>query len=266
MFERFFDEGLERTSYLVACPRTREAVVIDPRRDVEIYVAAARERAVTIRWVFQTHVHDNFACGARELVALGARAIVGPDAGLRYQHHYVTHGERMRIGDLSILFLHTPGHTPEHIAILASQPDEPVRLFTGDTLRAGDVGRPDADAPDVRRRLAEALHDSLYQRILPLDDRIHLLPSAGAGRLSQLVLPVTVLVFFFHIHLCKGLLCTIGYKNRIVAKAFASFLFCNQVTATFHLRHDFRRCFAFIKARCSLIPNQFKCMGEVGLL
>lgn len=181
MFERFFDEGLERTSYLVACPRTREAVVIDPRRDVEIYVVAARERAVTIRWVFQTHVHDDFACGARELVALGARAIVGPDAGLRFPHHYVTHGERMRIGDLSILFLHTPGHTPEHIAILASQPDEPVRLFTGDTLQAGDVGRPDAVAPDVRRRLAEALHESLFQRILPLDERIHLLPSTGTS-------------------------------------------------------------------------------------
>jgi hydroxyacylglutathione hydrolase len=181
MFERFFDEGLERTSYLVACPRTGEAAVIDPRRDVEIYVAAARERGVTIRWVFQTHVHDDFACGARELVALGARAIVGPDAGLRYQHHYVTHGERMRIGDLSILFLHTPGHTPEHIAILASQPEEPVRLFTGDTLRAGNLGRPDAATPDARRRLAEALHDSLFQRILPLDDRIHLLPSTGTA-------------------------------------------------------------------------------------
>ena len=180
MFERFFDEGLDRTSYLVACPRAREGAVIDPRRDVEIYVAAARELAVTIRWVFQTHVHDDFACGARELVALGARAIVGPDAGLRFQHHYVTHGERMRIGDLSILFLHTPGHTREHIAILASQPDEPVRLFTGDTLGAGGVGRPDAAAPDARRALAEALHGSLFQRILPLDDRIHVLSSSGA--------------------------------------------------------------------------------------
>ena len=181
MFEPFFDEGLERSSYLVACPRTREAAVIDPRRDVEIYVTAARERGVTIRWVFQTHVHDDFACGARELVALGARAIVGPDAGLRFQHHYVTHGERMRIGDLSILFLHTPGHSREHIAILASQPDEPVRLFTGDTLRAGGVGRPHAAAPDARRSLAEALHESLFQRILPLDDRIHVLPCSGAS-------------------------------------------------------------------------------------
>jgi hydroxyacylglutathione hydrolase len=180
MFERFFDEGLGRTSYLVACPRAREAVVIDPRRDVEIYVSAARERDVTIRWVFQTHVHDDFACGARELVALGAKAIVGPDAGLRFQHHYVTHGERMRIGDLSILFLHTPGHTREHIAILASQPDEPVRLFTGDTLGAGGVGRPEAATAEGRRALAWALHESLCQRILPLDDRIHLLPSSGA--------------------------------------------------------------------------------------
>lgn len=179
MFERFFDEGLGRASYLVACPRAREAVVIDPRRDVEIYVAAARERDVTIGWVFQTHVHDDFACGARELAALGATVIVGPDAGLRFRHHYVTHGERMRIGDLSILFLHIPGHTREHIAILASQPDEPVRLYTGDTLSAGSVGRPEAVTPEARRALAEALHESLFERILTLDERIHLLPSSG---------------------------------------------------------------------------------------
>lgn len=180
MFERFIDESLARTSYLLACPRTREAVVIDPRRDVGGYVSAARVLGVTIRWAFQTHVHDDFACGARELVALGATAIVGPDAGLRFQHHYVTDGERMRIGDLSILFLHTPGHTREHIAILASQPDEPVRLFTGDTVGGGGVGRPEAATPEARRALGGALHDSLFQRILPLDDRIHLLPASGA--------------------------------------------------------------------------------------
>jgi len=185
MFERFFDEGLARASYLVACPRVRDAVVIDPRRDVEVYVEAARALAVRVAWVFQTHLHDDFACGARELVALGAKAIVGPGASLRYPHHGATNGERMRIGDLSILFLHTPGHTPEHISVLTSQPDQPVRLFTGDTLLAGGVGRPETSDAEQNRRLAGDLYDSLHERILPLDERIHVhpgRPGPAAGR------------------------------------------------------------------------------------
>ena len=180
MFERHFDEGLGRASYVLACPRAREAVIVDPRRDVDVYLAAARRLGVRIAWAVQTHLHDDFACGARELGALGANVIAGPGASLRYQHHEALHGERLRVGDLSIEFMHTPGHTPEHLCMLTSQPDQPVRLFTGDTLTAGGVGRPAMDDEAENRRLAEALHESLFARILRLHDRIHVHPGPGA--------------------------------------------------------------------------------------
>lgn len=183
MFQRFFDEGLAQASFFLACPRTREAVIIDPRRDVDAYVETARAHNVRIAYSFETHVHADFACGSRELAAVGAKTIAGPGANLRYAHHQATHGERLRVGDLSIEFMHTPGHTPEHLTILTSHPDEPVRLFTGDTLFVGAVGRPDLLGEAQTRRLAEDLYDSLFKKILVLDDRIQVHPGHGAGSL-----------------------------------------------------------------------------------
>lgn len=183
MFERFFDEGLAQSSFFLACPRTREAVIIDPRRDVDIYVETARAHNVRIAYTFETHVHADFACGSRELAAVGAKTIAGPGSNLRYAHHQAAHGERLRVGDLSIEFMHTPGHTPEHISILTSQPDQPVRLFTGDTLFVGAVGRPDLLGEEQTRQLAGQLYDSLFGRILVLDERIQVHPGHGAGSL-----------------------------------------------------------------------------------
>jgi hydroxyacylglutathione hydrolase len=183
MFQRFYDEGLAQCSFFIACPRAREAVIIDPRRDVDIYVETARANNVRIAYSFETHVHADFACGSRELAAVGAKTISGPGANLRYAHHQAAHGERLRVGDLSIEFMHTPGHTPEHISILTSQPDQPVRLFTGDTLFVGAVGRPDLLGDAQTRRLADELYDSLFTKILVLDDRIQVHPGHGAGSL-----------------------------------------------------------------------------------
>ena len=183
MFQRFFDEGLAQASFLIACPRVREAVIIDPRRDVDIYVEAARAQNLRIAYSFETHVHADFACGSRELAAVGAKTIAGPGSDLRYAHHQAAHGERLRVGDLSIEFMHTPGHTPEHLTILTSQPDQPVRLFTGDTLFVGAVGRPDLLGEEQTRRLAADLYDSLFKKILVLDHRIQVHPGHGAGSL-----------------------------------------------------------------------------------
>ena len=183
MFQRFFDEGLAQSSFFLACPRTREAVIIDPRRDVDVYVEHARAHNVRIAYAFETHVHADFACGSRELAAVGAKTIAGPGADLRYAHHQATHGERLRVGDLSIEFMHTPGHTPEHLSILTSQPDQPVRLFTGDTLFVGAVGRPDLLGEEQTKRLAGELYDSLFKKILVLDERIQVHPGHGAGSL-----------------------------------------------------------------------------------
>jgi hydroxyacylglutathione hydrolase len=183
MFQRFFDEGLAQASYLIACPRVREAVIIDPRRDVDAYVEAARARDLRIVYSFETHIHADFVCGSRELLAVGARTLAGPGSNLRYTHHEVQDGERVRVGDLSIQFMHTPGHTPEHISILTSQPDQPVRIFSGDTLFVGAVGRPDLLGEELTRKLAGQLYDSLFKKLLVLDDRIEVHPGHGAGSL-----------------------------------------------------------------------------------
>jgi hydroxyacylglutathione hydrolase len=183
MFQRFFDDGLAQASFLLACPVAREAVVIDARRDVDAYVELARANGFRIVHSIETHIHADFACGSRELLAVGARALAGPGSNLRYAHHEVQDGERIRVGDLSMQFMHTPGHTPEHISILTSQPGEPTRIFTGDTLFAGAVGRPDLLGDEMTRQLAGRLHDSLFNKLLALDDRIEVHPGHGAGSL-----------------------------------------------------------------------------------
>lgn len=183
MFQRFFDEGLAQASFFLACPVAREAIIIDPRRDVDAYVELARAQGLRIVHSIETHVHADFACGSRELLAVGARTLSGPGSNLRYSHHEVQDGERIRVGDLSMQFMHTPGHTPEHISILVSQPDQPTRIFTGDTLFAGAVGRPDLLGEEMTRKLAGQLHDSLFNKLLMLDDRIEVHPGHGAGSL-----------------------------------------------------------------------------------
>jgi hydroxyacylglutathione hydrolase len=182
MFQRFFDEGLAQASFLVGCDRTKQAVVIDPRRDASVHEAAARQLGVTIVAAIETHVHADFVSGARELAEIGARVYAGPGAGLEYDHHEVRDGEMLTIGDLTLTFMHTPGHTPEHVCILAEAPGQPARLFTGDLLFVGGVGRPDLLGEAQTRQLAHQLFDSL-RRVMALDDRIEVHPGHGAGSL-----------------------------------------------------------------------------------
>src|SRR5260221_3508776 len=123
MFQRFFDEGLAQASFLVGCDRAKQAVVIDPRRDATVYATAARQLGATIVAAIETHVHADFVSGARELAETGARVYAGPGADLEYgRHHVVRDGETLSLGDMTLTFLHTPGHTPEHISILAAAP------------------------------------------------------------------------------------------------------------------------------------------------
>jgi hydroxyacylglutathione hydrolase len=183
MFERLSDEGLAQTSYLLACERTRQAIVIDPRRDIDAYTALASRSGLKIAFAIETHIHADFVSGARELAALGARVIAGPGAALRYPFVEAKPGEVLRLGDLAVELLHTPGHTPEHISILVRQPDQPVRVFTGDTLFVSAVGRPDLLGADQARGLAEQLYDSLFGTLLKLADDVEVHPGHGAGSL-----------------------------------------------------------------------------------
>jgi hydroxyacylglutathione hydrolase len=182
MFQRFFDEGLAQASFLVGCERTKQAVVIDPRRDASTYAAAAQHGGATIIAAIETHVHADFVSGASELAHKGVRVLAGPGADLEFPHHEVRDGEQLAVGDVTLTFLHTPGHTPEHICILAEAPGQPTRLFTGDLLFVGGVGRPDLLGEAQTRRLAHQLCDSL-QRVMALDAGIEVHPGHGAGSL-----------------------------------------------------------------------------------
>lgn len=183
MFQRYFEDGLAQCSFLVACGRTREAIVIDPRRDIGVYVDAARRHDLQIVYAIETHIHADFVSGARELAALGVRTIAGPGAALEFAFHEVRDGETLGVGDLRLRFLHTPGHTPEHICILVDQPGAPARVFAGDTLFVGAVGRPDLLGEELTRRLAGELYDSLFGKLLRLDDDVEVHPGHGAGSL-----------------------------------------------------------------------------------
>lgn len=183
MFLRFFDSGLAQASFLVACDRTREAAIIDPRRDIDVYVDAAQERGLSLVSAIETHIHADFVSGARELGAIGARVVAGPGANLGYDHHEASHGERLRLGETTLEILHTPGHTPEHISVLVREPGQPVRALTGDTLFVGAVGRPDLLGADQARGLAVQLYHSLVEVLLRLSDDVEVHPGHGAGSL-----------------------------------------------------------------------------------
>jgi hydroxyacylglutathione hydrolase len=182
MFLRFYDEGLAQASFLIACDRTHEGVVIDPRRDAAVYLEAARQHGVTLVAAIETHVHADFVSGAHELASAGVRVICGPGSALHYDNHEVRDGEELVIGDVRLTFLHTPGHTPEHISILAVTPGKPSRLFTGDFLFVGAVGRPDLLGTEQTKRLAHDLYASV-QRLSTLDDDIEVHPGHGSGSL-----------------------------------------------------------------------------------
>jgi hydroxyacylglutathione hydrolase len=182
MLQRFFDEGLAQSSFLIGCDRNRRAVVIDPRRDAGIYLDAARQHGLTITHAIETHIHADFVSGARELAAVGARVVAGPGSGLAFEHEEPADGERVRVGDLTLTMLHTPGHTPEHIAVLAETSTGPPRLFTGDLLLVDAVGRPDLLGESQLRRLAEQLFTSV-QRVMRLDDATEVHPGHNAGSL-----------------------------------------------------------------------------------
>jgi hydroxyacylglutathione hydrolase len=182
MFQRFFDEGLAQASFLIGCDRTKRAVVIDPRRDASIYLASAAHTGMTIVASIETHVHADFVSGARELAQHGAGIIAGPGSNLEFPHQVVVDGQQMSIGDVSLTFMHTPGHTPEHISVLAGQPGQPSRLFTGDLLFVGAVGRPDLLGTEQTAQLASDLFDSL-NRVMALDDAVEVHPGHGAGSL-----------------------------------------------------------------------------------
>ena len=193
-FERIYDEGLAQASYLVGCQREGTAIVIDPRRDVGVYLGLAVKNGLRIVAVAETHIHADFLSGARELAEqTGATLYLsdegGADWSYGFPHEGLRHGSELKLGKITVRALHTPGHTPEHLSFLVSDGArtlEPVLLLTGDFVFVGDVGRPDlldeaAGTRDTRFTGAEALFKSLREVFLALPDFVQVWPGHGSG-------------------------------------------------------------------------------------
>ncbi len=190
LFERFDDKGLAQYSYIVACEGASVAAVVDPRRDVDVYLAFAAARRLRITHVLETHIHADFASGARELAyRTGAELHLSAyDQGELYTsqipHVSMTDGAVVTIGRVRIQALHTPGHTPEHLSFLlfdtARSREVPQVLLSGDFLFVGSFGRPDLIGDDVKRQLAGRVFESV-RRLDSLPDGLEIHPGHGAG-------------------------------------------------------------------------------------
>ena len=184
-FEQFYLGCLAHASYMLASEG--EAIVVDPQRDVDLYINAAAENGAAIRHIFDTHLHADFVSGHKELAArTGASIYMGAQAGAIFPHVPVSDGFELRFGKAAIRVLETPGHTPESICLVVTDHEksaEPWSVLTGDTLFIGDVGRPDLSPRHTPAQLAGLLYDSLHHKLLTLPDRVLVYPAHGAGSL-----------------------------------------------------------------------------------
>jgi hydroxyacylglutathione hydrolase len=161
-----------------------EAAIIDPLRDIDVYLNLSRERKATIKYIFETHFHADFVSGHLDLAkATGAPIVYGPHTETNFPIHRAVDGEVFHLGNGTIEVLHTPGHTLESSCYLVRTPDaDAPALFTGDTLFVGDVGRPDLSSGNLsREELAGMLFDSLQTRILTLPEETIIYPAHGQG-------------------------------------------------------------------------------------
>jgi len=184
-FEQFYLTCLSHASYMIGSEG--EAAVVDPQRDVDIYLKAADEQNLTIRHIFETHLHADFVSGHKELAArTGARIYIGAQANAEFPHVPLTDGFEVKNGAVRIRALQTPGHTPESVCLVITDEKEaaqPCAVLTGDTLFIGDVGRPDLSKTHTSRELAGLLYDSLHEKLLALPDAVKVYPAHGAGSL-----------------------------------------------------------------------------------
>jgi hydroxyacylglutathione hydrolase len=184
-FEQFYLGCLAHASYMLASQG--EAVVVDPQRDVDIYLKAAEQHGVKIRHIFETHLHADFVSGHQELATrTGAKIYIGAGAGAVFPHVGVRDAFELPVGRARIKVLETPGHTPESVCLVITDEEksaQPWAVLTGDTLFLGDVGRPDLSNTHTPAQLAAMLYDSLHNKLLRLADDVLVYPAHGAGSL-----------------------------------------------------------------------------------
>jgi hydroxyacylglutathione hydrolase len=199
-----YDEKLAQAAYVIGCQKTGEAIVIDPERDVDRYIQLAQDNGLKIVATAETHIHADFVSGSRELAEqVGAKVYVSDEGdsdwkyqwlnkkstGGSYDHQLLHDGDTFSIGNIDFKVLHTPGHTPEHIAFLVTDKgggaDEPIGIATGDFVFVGDLGRPDlletaAGKQGAMEPSARRLYHTL-DTLKELPDFVQVWPAHGAG-------------------------------------------------------------------------------------
>ncbi len=182
--EQFFLDGLGHQSYLVSDESSHLAAVIDPRRDIEIYLQAANAAGAQIAYVFETHVHNDYLTGALELrERTGATIVNATSAGLAYEHQGVNDGDRIMVGSLTFAALATPGHTPDHLsyALYESGHDTLTAVFTGGSMLVGSAGRTDLVSPGATLTLTREQYRSLRRLLETMADDVLVYPTHGSG-------------------------------------------------------------------------------------
>jgi hydroxyacylglutathione hydrolase len=185
VIEQFFLGCLAHASYLVSSQGI--AAVVDPQRDLDIYIDTASQKGLKIEYIIETHLHADFVSGHRELAErTGARIYIGAASGATFPHVSVKDGDSLQFGNSRFDFIETPGHTVESICAIMTDladPSRPKAVFTGDTLFVGDVGRPDLSGDHTPQELAGLLYKSLHEKLLKLPDDTEIFPAHGAGSL-----------------------------------------------------------------------------------
>lgn len=195
LLQYFYDDRLAQASYLVGCPASASAIVIDPSRNITPYIEAAARHGLNIEHVTETHIHADFVSGTRELAAAtGALMLLSGEGGTDWSYQFaddntrlLRHGDTFYVGGVKFEALHTPGHTPEHLSFMVtdSGQTEPIGIFSGDFLFVGDVGRPDlleeaAGFAGTREAGARQQFANL-QSLKNLPDYLQVWPGHGAG-------------------------------------------------------------------------------------
>ncbi|MGG5753614.1 MBL fold metallo-hydrolase [Zafaria sp. Z1313] len=194
LLERIYDEDLAQASYFIGCQAKGEALVVDARRDIQVYQDLAEKNGMKITAVTETHIHADYLSGTLELAAATDAAIYvsgegGPDWQYEFEAERLLDQSTITLGNITVTALHTPGHTPEHLSFLVTDgafSDKPGFLLSGDFVFSGDLGRPDlldeaAGGTDTRFAGAHDLFVSLQNKFLTLPDYIQVYPGHGAG-------------------------------------------------------------------------------------
>lgn len=184
LIQQIFTEKIAHSSYILAGDKT--CAIIDPRRDIDIYINITRELGIKITHILETHLHADFISGHIDLSKRTGAPIYAPEkAKCDFKHVPLSEGDSIEIEDIKLDIVETPGHTPEHISYIVTDTTrgkEPVAVFCGDTMFVGDVGRPDL-FPGRAEELASKLYDTLHEKLLKLPEFCEIYPAHGAGSL-----------------------------------------------------------------------------------